>query len=121
VKSADINRGMLEKALKDRIKFDINEQKKLILDRDYYTCQKCGKKAVYLAHRIAQTKSNLKIFGEEIIHHSANLVSVCENQSCNDYYNIGYNIGKTKKLLNFIKENKNKIILDISEIDEILE
>ena len=73
-------------------KFDANEKKEQILLKAGYQCRSCGKPAMSLAHRIAQTKSNLKKYGKEIIHHEYNLVAVCERQACNDYFNVGGNL-----------------------------
>ena len=70
-------------------KFDAEEKKERILQKAGYQCRSCGKPAVSLAHRIAQTKSNLKKYGKEIIHHEYNLAAVCERQACNDAFNIG--------------------------------
>lgn len=106
--------------MNERKRFDINNQKQIILERDNFMCQNCGRPAVYLAHRIAQTGFNIKKYGEDIIHNRLNLVSVCDDPRCNDVYNIGFNSGKCKKLVEFIKTNKQPIY-DISIIDKILE
>lgn len=76
--------------MQGRAYFDAVEAKKRILSRDGYRCQHCGRPARYLAHRIAQTKANIRKYGQEIIHHPDNLVSVCENPACNDWFNIGF-------------------------------
>jgi len=88
----------------DREKFNIYETKLRILDRDLYTCQypECNNKAISLAHRIAQTKVNIKKYGKEIIHHDLNMVSVCEIQSHNDYFNCAFNESKVTDLINEI-------------------
>jgi len=88
----------------ERERFNIYEAKILIFNRDEYKCQypDCNKPSVYLAHRIAQSKSNIKRYGKEIIHNYKNMISVCENQSHNDYFNIGYKPDEVKDLLNEI-------------------
>lgn len=69
---------------------NIEDTKRYCLVRDNYRCQRCGAPAVHLAHKIAQTKANIKKFGKEVIHHPLNLVSVCTNSGCNDWFNIGF-------------------------------
>jgi hypothetical protein len=88
----------------EREKFNIHENKIRILNRDFYTCQYpgCNNKAIYLAHKICSSKDNLKKYGKEIIHNDKNLVSVCEIQSHNDWFNISFNEGKVKDILNEI-------------------
>ncbi len=44
-------------------------------------CEVCGKLMMFdechLAHRIPQSKHNLKTYGKEVIHHELNLACVC--------------------------------------------
>ena len=61
----------------EREAFDINERKIQIMDRDNWTCQVCGEFATQLAHRIPQSKMNIRKYGKRVIHHPLNLVSVC--------------------------------------------
>lgn len=69
---------------------------------DKRQCQKCGKAAKQMAHRIANTKTNRKVYGN-IIDHNENLVSVC-SLDCNGTFNIGNNPVKSAKLIAIINE-----------------
>jgi hypothetical protein len=69
---------------------------------DAWSCQKCGRPATQMAHRIANTKTNRKIYGNKI-DHNENLVSVC-SLDCNSTYNIGNNPVKSAKLIAIINE-----------------
>jgi hypothetical protein len=74
-----------------------------------YVCEVCGSPIYYygtpqLAHRIAQTKANIKKYGCEVIHNRKNLVPVC-CLKCNDACNIGYNPEAVKKLVEEIKND----------------
>ena len=73
----------------ERQSFNLWQTRMRVFTRDGFVCQRCGDPAVYLAHRIAQTKSNIKKYGEAVIHHEDNLVSVCFDPVCNDSFNIG--------------------------------
>jgi hypothetical protein len=84
------------------------EQYEIRYQLDNWICKGCYEKATQIAHRIAQSKVNRKKYGNEIIDHNINLVSSC--QECNDSFNIGMNPGKTERLVEFIKENKDKLI-----------
>jgi 5-methylcytosine-specific restriction endonuclease McrA len=71
----------------ERQRFTVAETKERLFKRDMYTCRICGDPirqhgTPQLAHRIPQTKSNLKRYGKEVIHHDDNLWSVCGLQ-CN--------------------------------------
>jgi hypothetical protein len=68
------------------------------------------------AHRIANTKTNRKVFGNKI-DRNENLVSVCCLE-CNDSYNIGNNPVKSAKLIAIIKENGRNVMT--KEIDRRL-
>lgn len=52
-----------------------------------HRCRVCGKPATQLAHRIPQTKQNVKHYGERVIHHPYNLAWVC-GLACNDAVSI---------------------------------
>lgn len=80
-----------------------HEQAEIRYKLDHYICQRCSKQATQQAHRIAQTKANLKKYGIEIIHHNYNRVSVC-GLECNAAYNIGNNPGKVRKLVALIRD-----------------
>ena len=61
----------------ERKSFDISVRKLEVLDRDHWACQMCGNPATQLAHRIPQTRANIRKYGERVIHHPLNLMSVC--------------------------------------------
>ena len=84
---------------------------------DNYTCQSCGKPAKQMAHRIANTKTNRKVYGNKI-DHNENLVSVC-CLDCNGTYNIGNNPVKSAKLINII--NEKVFYIKTNEINRRLE
>ncbi len=69
---------------------------------DKYTCQSCGQPAKQMAHRIANTITNRKVYGNKI-DHNENLVSVC-NLECNANYNIGNNPVKSGMHIKIIDE-----------------
>lgn len=84
-----------------------DEEKRLeIFERDKWTCQVCGKwlreGVPQLAHRIAQTKANIRKYGKEVIHHPLNLVSVCSLR-CNSACNIGFNRIECERLIGDIR------------------
>lgn len=86
---------------------------------DGEVCQKCGKPAECIAHRIARTKVNYKIYGKYIIDHNINLTPSCLKD--NSYFNIGMNPNKCNKLVNLIKRYySNYTFLDCKEIERIL-
>ena len=74
---------------------------------DNYVCQKCGNRATQIAHRIAKTKTNYKVYGKDVIDHNFNLVSVC-CLSCNSFYNIANRPLKAERLVNLINERGNE-------------
>ena len=82
-------------------------QKKYRFWLDSYICQKCGKMATQTAHRIANTKTNIKKYGNEFINHNINLVSVCCLE-CNDSYNIGNKPLQADRLYNLYCEDRDK-------------
>lgn len=96
------------------------DEKDDILSRDGYKCcyPACNERAIFLAHRIAQTKGNIKKYGEDRIHHRYNLVSVCENPNHNDYFNIG---NKPVKVFNLIYAINNLKFSSSKDVDEYLE
>lgn len=61
----------------DREKFRIGETRERVFARDHWACVVCGAPANQLAHRIPQTKANLRRYGKAVIHHDMNLASVC--------------------------------------------
>jgi hypothetical protein len=92
-----------------------------VLVRDMWQCLRCGAPATEVAHRIANTRSNIKEivalwfkwFGQslswgeasDIINHPMNLASSC--RLCNDWFNCGFNPGeKFEILLKIAREDK---------------
>lgn len=59
----------------------IYEQKLAMLNDRGYVCQVCGKEinvhTAQMAHIMASSKSNIKKYGKEVIHHHLNLKLVC--------------------------------------------
>lgn len=88
--------------------FNLYARKQYILERDGYICRfpECNLPGISLAHRIAQTKANIKIYGRDTVNHDYNLVTVCSNPAHNDYFNIGNNPGKCTKLLSVIRQDR---------------
>ncbi len=76
------------------------EQYNIRYEIDDYFCPH-GKRAVGIAHRIAKTKTNYKIYGKDVIDHNFNLVPYCD-LDCNASVNIGMNKGKSILLSNLI-------------------
>ena len=79
--------------------------------RDKGICQNCG---VYcwdkgnIAHRIAQSKVNIKVYGNKIIDSHLNKVWTCFSNTCNSSFNIGNNLGKSQRLVKLINDSPNK-------------
>jgi len=79
-----------------------NKQIKIkVAERDQYICQTCFQRADpgCIAHLIADTKANRKIYGNHIIDHPLNKKWTHISNKCNDAWNIGNNPGKCKKLI----------------------
>jgi hypothetical protein len=66
-------------------------------------CEVCGSYnwGGHIAHRIAETKTNIKVYGKEIIDHEYNKAWVC-SLDCNDKCNIGNKPSEVKRLINKI-------------------
>ena len=76
-----------------------------IFQRDDWTCQVCGGplSVPQLAHRIAQRKMYLKMYGAKVIHHPLNLVSVC-GLECNAKVDISNRPAEVAELVKEIQE-----------------
>ena len=65
---------------------DAIEQKVMMLNQRGWKCEVCGKPLTLdgcqIAHRLPQTKYNLKTYGKHIMHHQKNLACVC-SLKCN--------------------------------------
>ena len=90
----------------NRESLELAELKEEMFKEVDYRCEVCGK-SVYaygtpqLAHRIAQTKGNIKRYGLQVIHNRLNLAPVCSLR-CNDKCNIGNKPEQVKKLVDKI-------------------
>ena len=89
----------------EREKFLAEEKKIGILSAYNYTCVRCGRPALFLAHRIAQTSVNIKLYGAAVIHHEKNMRPVCACSRCNDSVNIGGRPVEVEKLVREIQED----------------
>ena len=92
----------------ERKSFEIQENREEIFARDGYICQVCGKSILQygtpqLAHLIAQSQSNIKRYGKEVMHHQNNMKSVC-SLYCNSLCNIGNRPVECEALVNKIKK-----------------
>ena len=65
----------------ERRQFDIDETRRIVGDRDGWTCRYCGAPGEHLAHVIPQDKRYVATFGAELIHHPENMVMTCSR--CN--------------------------------------
>jgi len=96
------------------------EIKEYIRSRDNGICQCCGKYCWNngnVAHRIAQTKTNIKIYGKKVIDHTYNKVWTCFSFNCNDSFNVGNNPGKCNTLVHLINK---QIDVETKKITKIL-
>jgi len=70
----------------DRKSQEIMEKKIYMLAKQGGRCEKCHQPLALsdcqLAHRIPQTKYNLKTYGKNVMHHEYNLAAVC-SLGCN--------------------------------------
>lgn len=81
----------------------LEDIRRFVYIRDSWRCKLCGKPATQIAHKIAQTKTWIKKYGEAVIHHPLNMESVC-SLACNDACNIGNNPVEREKLVAKIRE-----------------
>ena len=90
-----------------RDKLDAIERRQGLFERDGYICQVCGNPFYQngqLAHRISKSIMNIKKYGDNVVNHRFNLVSVC-SLTCNDKCNIGFQPVKVAELVERIKED----------------
>jgi len=92
-----------------------SDQRLTVFKRDKFICRVCGKHLGFsnhpqIAHRIKNSKMYLKLYGDEVINHQYNLVSVC-GLGCNASVDIGYKSELVKelveKIVKDIEKNKN--------------
>ena len=86
----------------ERESFNCDEQKRRIIAARE-RCEVCGGPGTQLAHRIPQTKDNLKAYGKAIIHHEKNLALVC-GLECNAAVNIDHDPLAKWRLVKEIRE-----------------
>jgi len=91
--------------MKERDQLIAEEQKRQIITDYGFACVQCGAPAIFLAHRIAKTKANIRKYGQDVIHHRYNLLPVCSNNGCNDACNIGNNPMASEKLAAKIRKH----------------
>lgn len=91
--------------MKERDQLIAEEQKRQIIADHGFACIKCGAPAIFLAHRIAKTKANLRKYGQEVIHHRYNLLPVCSNSGCNSAQNLGNRPMEADKLAAQIRKH----------------
>ena len=99
----------LQKLMNKRQSIILEDLRQELYQECNYVCEVCGKSIYYygtpqLAHRIAQTKANIKKYGSGVIHNRKNIVPVC-SLKCNDACNIGYKPEMVKKLIEEIKND----------------
>lgn len=82
------------------------QQYKIRYEIENYLCYKSGKRAMNMAHRIANTKVNRKLYGNRIDHN----FNLCPASSLeeNDLFNIGNNPGKVRRLIELIDTRGNE-------------
>lgn len=71
----------------ERRSIQIADTKDYVYHRDEGVCRTCGGMVEYpgvLAHHVPKSKPNLKMWGEQVIHHPDNLALVCRQPQCND-------------------------------------
>jgi hypothetical protein len=68
------------------------------------TCHRCGKPFTQWAHRIPQTKRNIRVYGEQVIHHRLNLAPACSLE-CNSAASISNHPEEQRELLAMIYED----------------
>ena len=91
---------------RERKKFETHEERIQLYEKSNGICQYCRRlvdiNSFTVAHRIANTKSNRKKYGNEIIDHPLNK-AVTHPGNCNDGMNIGMNPVKCRALAMRIK------------------
>ena len=72
--------------MNERQSFKLYESRVRLFNRSGGKCEVCGEPILFhecqLAHRIPQTKANLKLYGKTVIHHDLNIAVVC-SLACN--------------------------------------
>lgn len=90
----------------ERQRFELHEERLAIYSRDGGICQYCGEPVdinrFEVAHRIANTVSNRKRYGAEIVDHRLNKATTHAGR-CNSGMNCGFNPGKCQEIIDRIK------------------
>lgn len=80
---------------------DAQDDRMAIYIRDGGKCQGCGEPVPFdrmqLAHRIANTKTNRRIWGDQVIDSRANRCCVGSGR-CNDRMNVGHKLDKCQEI-----------------------
>ena len=95
--------------MNEREIFNAEEKKKRIYFNSMGQCEICRRPislhTSQIAHKIGQTKRNLKKYGKGVIHDEANLALVC-SLKCNSKVDISFNPGEVQKVLEKIVEER---------------
>jgi hypothetical protein len=75
---------------------------------DAYECEHCTMPGTQIAHRIAETKTNLAKYGVKVVNHFFNLVVTC-SLYCNSRFNIGNNPRKCDALAELIRQHGGEV------------
>ena len=88
--------------LTGRQRLEAEEKKQRLYIERSGVCAVCGKLVKYsecqLAHKIGQTKANLKKYGKEVLHNEKNLELVC-GLACNSAVDISFRPNEVLKVL----------------------
>ena len=99
----------------ERKRFEQAEERLRIYTRDYGICQACGKPVptdgFEVAHRIANTVSNRKRFGAEVIDHQLNKATTHPGR-CNDKMNCGFRPGECSRIVEAVKAARVEAAID---------
>jgi len=85
---------------------DQREVRTYVFNRAGGRCEVCDRKVQWpgqLAHKIPQTKHNLRVHGESVIHHPLNMALVC-GLHCNDKVSISNHPVEIADLVELIEE-----------------
>ncbi len=92
---------------------EIYDMRLRLFERSEGRCEVCEKPMsfgqIQMAHRLRQSKANLKKWGKDIIHHENNLVATC-SLSCNakvstsNWREVFSDIAKDRSMLEVLKE-----------------
>lgn len=90
----------------------LEQEKRIeIFEKHHWKCKNCGcdvrEFTPQLAHLINQSKSNIKMYGKEVIHHEMNLKPAC-TLFCNQKLSLYGRYNSIKDLIAKIKEELEK-------------